>query len=48
MAYALGAGGQAGLQQALQILKKELDTSMAFCGYKNIEDVSKEMLIVRP
>lgn len=33
--YGLGAYGEAGVTKALEIIHKELDTSMAFCGHKN-------------
>lgn len=43
--YGLGAFGQAGVSKALQILQKELDTSMAFCGHTNINTVDKNILV---
>ena len=43
--YGLGAYGQAGVSKALQIIQKELDTTMAFCGHTNINNVGKEILL---
>ena len=43
--YGLGAFGQAGVSKALQIIQKELDTSMAFCGHTNINTVDKHILV---
>lgn len=43
--YGLGAFGQAGVSKALQIIQKELDTSMAFCGHTNINTVDKNILV---
>ena len=43
--YGLGAFGQTGVSKALQIIQKELDTSMAFCGHTNINTVDKNILV---
>lgn len=43
--YGLGAFGQEGVTKALQIIQKELDTSMAFCGHTNINTVDKHILV---
>lgn len=43
--YGLGAMGQAGVTKALEIIHKELDLSMAFCGHTNIETVDKSILL---
>ena len=45
MAYSLGAAGEAGVTKALQILHKELDVTMAFCGHINISTVDKGILL---
>ncbi len=42
--YGLGAMGEAGVTRCLQILAKELDVSMAFCGHTRIDDVGREIL----
>lgn len=42
--YGLGASGQNGVCQTLEILKKELDLTMGLCGLKNLADVDKSIL----
>ncbi|HLV27986.1 MAG TPA: alpha-hydroxy acid oxidase [Burkholderiaceae bacterium] len=43
--YALGAMGEAGVQRCLEIIAKELDVSMAFCGRTDIEQVDRSILL---
>ena len=45
MAYGLGAMGEAGVTRALQIIHKELDVTMAFCGRTNIGSVDRSILL---
>ena len=45
MVYGLGAMGEAGVTKALQIIHKELDVTMAFCGHTNIENVNRDILL---
>jgi L-lactate dehydrogenase (cytochrome) len=45
MVYGLGAMGEAGVTKALQILHKELDITMAFCGRTRIGDVGRDILV---
>ncbi len=45
MVYGLGAMGEAGVSKALQIIHKELDITMAFCGHTNINTVDKSILL---
>ena len=45
MAYGLGAMGEAGVTKALQIIHKELDVTMAFCGRTDIQTVDKSILL---
>jgi L-lactate dehydrogenase (cytochrome) len=45
MVYGLGAMGEAGVTKALQIIHKELDITMAFCGHTNIQNVDTEILL---
>jgi isopentenyl diphosphate isomerase/L-lactate dehydrogenase-like FMN-dependent dehydrogenase len=45
MVYGLGAMGEAGVTKALQILHKELDITMAFCGHTDIQTVDKGILL---
>ena len=42
--YGLGALGEAGVAETLNILRNELDLTMAFCGRTNIESVSDDIL----
>jgi L-lactate dehydrogenase (cytochrome) len=43
--YGLGAMGEAGVTKALQIIHKELDVTMAFCGHTNIQTVDRSILL---
>ncbi|MDO8455704.1 MAG: alpha-hydroxy acid oxidase [Burkholderiaceae bacterium] len=45
MVYGLGAMGEAGVTKALQIIHKELDITMAFCGHTDINTVDKGILL---
>ncbi|TCQ10319.1 MULTISPECIES: alpha-hydroxy acid oxidase [unclassified Rhizobium] len=42
--YGLGAGGKTGVRLALDILRKELDITMALCGKRDILDVDRDIL----
>jgi L-lactate dehydrogenase (cytochrome) len=42
--YGLGAMGQAGVARCLQIIRNELDLTMAFCGRTDIRDVNRSIL----
>ena len=42
--YGLGAMGEAGVTKALEIIAKELDLTMAFCGLRDIADVDANIL----
>ncbi len=44
-AYGLGAMGEAGVTKALEIIHKELDVTMAFCGHTRIGDVDRRILL---
>ncbi|MBK7050235.1 MAG: alpha-hydroxy-acid oxidizing protein [Rhodoferax sp.] len=43
--YGLGALGQAGVKQALEILHKEMDITMAFCGRTDINTIDQDILL---
>jgi len=43
--YGLGAQGEAGVTKALEIIHKELDITMAFCGRTDIKTVNKDILL---
>ncbi len=44
--YGLGAMGEKGVTTALEVIHKELDTSMALCGRRDIKDVDRDILLV--
>jgi L-lactate dehydrogenase (cytochrome) len=43
--YGLGAMGEAGVTKALEIIHRELDLTMAFCGRTQIAEVDKSILL---
>ncbi len=45
--YGLGAMGEAGVTRALEIIQRELDLTMAFCGYTDLNQVDRSVLIGR-
>lgn len=44
--YGLGAMGQAGVTRALEVIHKELDTTMALCGETKVTDLGRHNLLV--
>ena len=44
--YGLGAMGEAGVTASLEVLHKELDTTMALCGHRDINDVNRDILYI--
>ncbi len=42
--YGLGAGGQAGVARAIEIMRNELDVSMALTGKTRIDDIDRHTL----
>lgn len=44
--YGLGAMGEAGVTSALEVIHKELDLSMAFCGHRDINNVNRDILLI--
>ncbi|REJ89785.1 MAG: alpha-hydroxy-acid oxidizing protein [Planctomycetota bacterium] len=44
-AWALAAGGQAGVAQALQILRDELTNAMVSCGCSKVEEIDASLLM---
>jgi L-lactate dehydrogenase (cytochrome) len=42
--YGLGAGGQAGVARAIEIIRKELDVSMALTGVNNIGEIDRSVI----
>ncbi|WGS20103.1 MULTISPECIES: alpha-hydroxy acid oxidase [unclassified Bradyrhizobium] len=45
-AYGLGAGGQEGVAKAIDILAKELTTTMGLCGVNTIDEIDDHVLAV--
>ena len=44
--YGLGAMGQKGVTTALEVIQKELDTTMALCGERNVNDLGRHNLLI--
>jgi L-lactate dehydrogenase (cytochrome) len=42
--YGLGAGGKQGVTDVLEIIRKEMDITMALCGKRNISEVNRDIL----
>jgi L-lactate dehydrogenase (cytochrome) len=43
--YGLGAMGEAGVTKCLELIHKELDVTMAFCGLRDVKQVDKSILV---
>ena len=43
--YGLGARGQAGVRQALEIIHKELDLTLGLCGRSDLSEVDRSILV---
>ena len=44
--YGLGAMGEEGVRRALEVIRKELDVSMALCGEKDVRALGRHNLLV--
>ncbi|MEM1375262.1 MAG: alpha-hydroxy acid oxidase [Pseudomonadota bacterium] len=44
--YGLGAKGEAGVTDALSVIHKELDTTMALCGKRDVADLGRDVLMM--
>ena len=42
--YGLGAGGKAGVRQTLEIIRRELDVTLALCGERDVKNLSRQNL----
>jgi L-lactate dehydrogenase (cytochrome) len=42
--WGLGAGGKAGVARVLEIIRRELDVSMALCGKRDIQQINRDIL----
>ena len=45
--YGLGAYGQRGVTTALEVIRKELDTTMALCGERDIRNVGRHNVLLK-
>ena len=45
-AYGLGAGGEAGVAKAIDILAKEMLTTMGLCGVNTVAEINDDVLAV--
>lgn len=45
--YGLGAGGQAGVERALTLLRAEIERDMALLGVTKVSDITREFLVRR-
>jgi L-lactate dehydrogenase (cytochrome) len=43
--YGLGAMGEAGVTRCLEIIRNELDLTMAFCGMRDVRQVDRNILL---
>lgn len=43
--YGLGAMGEAGVAKCLELIEREMDITMAFCGHTDIRKVGREILV---
>jgi L-lactate dehydrogenase (cytochrome) len=42
--YGLGAGGEAGVSHAIELLRKEFDVTMALCGVKTVAEIDRDVI----
>ena len=42
--YGLGAGGEAGVAKAIEVLGTELDVTMALCGARSVRDIDRRVI----
>ena len=42
--YGLGAGGQAGVAKTIDIIRNELDVTMALCGVNRVRDIDRQVI----
>ena len=46
--YGLGARGEAGVRQCLEIIRRELDMTMALCGERRLQNLGHHNLLNPP
>lgn len=44
--YGLGAMGEAGVTKALEVIRKELDITMALCGERDVKELGRQNLMI--
>ncbi|NCQ24375.1 MAG: alpha-hydroxy-acid oxidizing enzyme [Rhodobacteraceae bacterium CG17_big_fil_post_rev_8_21_14_2_50_63_15] len=44
--YGLGAMGEAGVTRALEVIAKELDSTMGLCGRRDVRDLDRDILMI--
>lgn len=44
--YGLGAMGEKGVTRALEVIQKEMETTMGLCGVTDVKDVNRDILMV--
>jgi L-lactate dehydrogenase (cytochrome) len=42
--FGLGAGGEAGVTRAIDVIRSELDVTMALCGVNRIGDIDRRVI----
>ncbi len=42
--YGLGAGGEAGVMRAIEIIRTELDVTMALCGVRSVREIDRSAI----
>jgi L-lactate dehydrogenase (cytochrome) len=47
-AHGLGAGGQAGVAKAIDIIRNELSVTMGLCGVNTIDEIDERVLAISP
>jgi L-lactate dehydrogenase (cytochrome) len=45
MLYGLGAMGEAGVTKCLDIIRRELDITMALCGQTDVQKIGRHILL---
>jgi L-lactate dehydrogenase (cytochrome) len=43
--YGLGANGQAGVSGAIEVIRRELDVTMALCGVNSVKEIGPQVLV---
>ncbi|MBD8553724.1 alpha-hydroxy-acid oxidizing protein [Rhizobium sp. CFBP 8762] len=46
--YGLGAGGKAGVTKVLDIIRREMDVTLALCGKRTISEAGPDLLVDKP